>query len=714
MRYDNFVDRYFMPFGLLNLAAVAENLGHSVVINQYGQGKEFDARLENGELLPVALAKLIAEKTFDIVGFTTKGDNLPLTIEVARQLRLISKKIRILIGGPGVSVVDIKIIETFPWINVVARGEGEETFAELLPALENHTDLSNIKGITFKKPSGQTIKTPDRPLTKNLDKFSDTPYHFVEHILSRPEIFWTDVLAGRGCPNGCSFCTTGDYWGRRIRMRPPRKVYSEMKLLHDKYGIHYFSLIHDNIFYNRRFMKEFCELLRKGLKDIHFALSACVNLSSSDMIRMVARSGCTSVFLGIETGSKNLARHIPRKYCSPEEVHNVIRLYRKHEISLSKSYVIGFPDETYDDINKTLMLALQEEAHVNIHTSERFRTHPPERTLMHPLTIYPCTKLYEEYGENLSYTGITGDWADHRILDIESCLNMCKKYPSIFTAYAACTKGINYSEIIELCNFYRFLIMTFPKSILVALRQLNLSPVDFLTHFRKHALARNINFKDFGDCINSHDPFARQLLRCFPEVVAKMYQDAVLPQHFLRFFLDYEQPRVSVFFKKFKYINIFSEEYLNNDSLSKHIPIIPRTTVFLPLSSNPDKLFSRFYLHGKTGPIAGQKMYMIYFLPRHKAKEEELLYAIQKMSKLQWKLTTSVVPFIDGKRTCSQIISEAVRNLRVLKKGPIIRNEVQENLRTLIKSGIMMLSEELSETPRPKAVTSCTTIENKL
>lgn len=293
-------DKHPLPLGLLRLAAVAENSGHNVELVQLDRHILPCLGDQNWKSFPLTLANLIGRKPFDILGFSARGDTLPLIIEIARQHKLKYKNVKIILGGPGVAFVAENILCTFPFIDIVVCGEGEQTFAELLSALECHDALSDIKGIIFKNACGKIVKTPIRPLLKNLDLLPAIPYHLVDGTLMKPEFQRIGIEVGRGCPNGCRFCTTCTFWGRTVRMRSPQKILAEMKMLNQKYGIRSFVLIHDNIFSNRKFIQNFCRIVRNNLPGANWSVSVSLNFITPEIVKTVASSGCTRYILELK------------------------------------------------------------------------------------------------------------------------------------------------------------------------------------------------------------------------------------------------------------------------------------------------------------------------------------------------------------------------------------------------------------------------------
>lgn len=301
------------------------------------------------------------------------------------------------------------------------------------------------------------------------------------------------------------------------------------------------------------------------------------------------------VYIGIETA---LNKNIPAKFCCPSDIYKILELFKEYDIKITRLYILGFPDETYHDVNQTLGLAIGTQASATLQTREV--------TQVHTLAIGPGTQLYDEYQDYLSYTGLISDQADHRVVRIQSCLDLCKRYPSIFSFYTSCLKKKDSLEIIELRAFYRLFVNAFPKSLFIVLHELDLSPIKFFRCFMKHAYSYVPKLS-----VN------RVLLSIFPTILIRIYRDANHSENFVQYFLNCERLYRTSFVESDDYSAFSPVQVLNNKSLLELIPIIPRTTKLLSLSYDPDKLFSRFWLYKSTRvPYTGQTAYIVSYLPR--------------------------------------------------------------------------------------------------
>src|SRR5262249_90387 len=140
----------------------------------------------------------------------------------------------ILLGGPQASVVDVRTLESFPFVDLIIRGEAEETLTRVLDAISHHaTGLENIAGITYRK-SQVVLRNPNAPVIEDLDRLPLPAFHLYSHIESSS---YAPLEAGRGCPFACSFCSTNDFFRRRFRMKSPHVLVQQMTAIKNEYGI---------------------------------------------------------------------------------------------------------------------------------------------------------------------------------------------------------------------------------------------------------------------------------------------------------------------------------------------------------------------------------------------------------------------------------------------------------------------------------------------
>src|SRR5690606_29826370 len=142
-----------------------------------------------------------------------------------------------------------QILNEHPEIDVVVRGEGEQTMLELaeLVSTSNLKNLQQVNGITFRK-NGNIVRTKDRAFIQNLDELPHPAYkHFP---LNKYRLFGKlilPIITSRGCSFNCSFCLAPRMTGKRFRPRSPKNVVDELEWLKNEHKPDAFTF-HDETF----------------------------------------------------------------------------------------------------------------------------------------------------------------------------------------------------------------------------------------------------------------------------------------------------------------------------------------------------------------------------------------------------------------------------------------------------------------------------------
>src|SRR5208283_2309553 len=214
-----------MPLGLLSLAAVLEAIGQQVDL------VDFNYSLCNRELslddnFYTNAADRIAALSPDLIGFSTMCNSYHITLRMAEAIRSRLPGVPVLFGGPQSSVVDKETLAAFPFVDMVLRGEAEQTLPQLIAEMSSGAGAYEVPGLTYRR-DGRVVRNCDAPLIPDLDSLPIPAYHLFPHGLGgAPAI---DV--GRGCPFACTFCSTSGFWKRRFRTKSIDRIVHEMRML---------------------------------------------------------------------------------------------------------------------------------------------------------------------------------------------------------------------------------------------------------------------------------------------------------------------------------------------------------------------------------------------------------------------------------------------------------------------------------------------------
>jgi len=334
------MDQY-VPLGCLYLIAALEKAGYRVDFRDY---QVFCSKLEYPLSLD-AFQSFLADSA-PIVGVSSMVSMLPFVLLGTKRFKEDHPGHKIILGGPGPSGVAKAIVDSMPWIDVVARGEGEATLTELMRAIGDGGDLTPIQGITYRS-DGIIKETPSRQRVRNLDEIPMPAYHAIDFA----DYSSVSVVTGRGCPFNCAFCDVGPLWGNRVILRSVENVMEELALLRKTYGIERVSLA-DDTFTLQRSRTE--TLLREiGKLGLRWSCLSRVDTLDEELLGKMEAAGCDALFLGIESGSNAVLAKINKKFTIQEATEKV-EMATKHMEKIITSYIWGFPFETMEDFKSTI------------------------------------------------------------------------------------------------------------------------------------------------------------------------------------------------------------------------------------------------------------------------------------------------------------------------------------------------------------------------
>lgn len=364
------------PLGLLYLISVLEQADRRVDFVDYQvfprvnpQGDPFD--------LDQALAYI--GETANVIGFSCMANLLPFTLLVAERVKRQHPEKTILLGGVGPFGVESLILERFPWIDVVVRGEAENTLPLLMGVLPDFGRLPQVPGIFFRLSDGSVCRTGEAPRIRDLDTLPLPAYHRLD--ISLYDAF--GIISSRGCPYGCLFCSVAPIWNRRTTYRSHDNIIEEIRLLHETYGVTT-VLFQDEFFYSSdEKILDFCDRLLESGLPVKWKCYGRVNLVSKRAMERMAEAGCIQLRFGIESGSDRTLERVVKGFRFRDALEAVTQALGIFE-SVETFFIWGFPFEEMEDFYES---AIQ---------MARFRQ-MGITVLPSLLSMLPQTDIYREY-----------------------------------------------------------------------------------------------------------------------------------------------------------------------------------------------------------------------------------------------------------------------------------------------------------------------------
>ena len=330
------------PTDLMYLASIAESCGFEAIIRDYSQGGNFEADLK--EIQPNYLVANIATPTF-------KSDMM--AVQLAKEI--VPSICTIVKGAPFLTYNTNTIYEN-PFIDYVIMGEAELTLKDILDGVPDN----EILGICYRE-NFQPVKNDKRPFIDNLDILPFPARHLVDNsIYRRPDNGKVQavVKVARGCPFHCFFCLATPVSGAKVRTRSPENIVAELKVCVEKYNIKNFLFWSDIFNFDREWTLELCQkIIESGLK-ITWSSNTRADTMDEEMARMMYKSGCRLVSIGVESGSQKMLDNIGKKI-TLDDIRNTVKILKKNKIKIYNYFVIGLPWETEETVEETIKFAIE-------------------------------------------------------------------------------------------------------------------------------------------------------------------------------------------------------------------------------------------------------------------------------------------------------------------------------------------------------------------
>ena len=375
------------PLGILNLAAYLRQHDDTLEIEivdcqaeriSWSRLKERMEQFQPAIVAPSSLATCNAYRGLRTIGMAKDIDPAITTI----------------VGGQHYTVLAHESLESYPELDIVVRGEGEQTLLEVVRALQGKMSLSQVKGITFKH-NGKIIVNPDRPLFDNLDDLPFPAYDLVDEHLK--EYHFTMMAgrdtpyalfeASRGCSHDCNFCSQCLFWGGKWRSKSPKRIADEFEYCYDKFGIRFFWLTDDNFGLGKR-TNELCdEILSRGIaKDIMWFMQArCDDIvKHKEILPKMRKAGLTWILAGVESHSPEILASFNKKI-DPTVSKDAIKVLQLNDIFAQATLIIGARSDSHETIRGL-------RAYINDLN--------PDIAIYMILTPFPGTSLYNEANAN--------------------------------------------------------------------------------------------------------------------------------------------------------------------------------------------------------------------------------------------------------------------------------------------------------------------------
>ncbi|MFO8058556.1 MAG: radical SAM protein [bacterium] len=363
--------------GLAWISSVLKQAGHQVELLYLSR------EWEDSELASEAL-----RINPDVIAFSSTTQQFPFTRRYARVLKESMDRFMV-IGGIHATIDPDNVMEEVP-VDALVRGEGEYPLLELLVALSEDRDYTQIQNVWARTASGEIIRNPLRPPVE----LSGLPWPdrelFDEDLLMRMNDGQVSVMASRGCPFRCTYCCNtvlADLAGgnaKWVRHRDLAELMDEIDHLHKRFPRLKSLIFWDEVFAVKKSrVHEFCEEYKKRFST-PFQVFLRVETVDREMMGWMKEAGLYSIIVGVESGSERIRKEVMNRNMSNHKIIKVFEWADELGLETWDFNMIGVPGDTEETIRETMEL------------NRIIKPHHVQVSIFYP---FPGTPLYEKCKE---------------------------------------------------------------------------------------------------------------------------------------------------------------------------------------------------------------------------------------------------------------------------------------------------------------------------
>ncbi|PYT17145.1 MAG: B12-binding domain-containing radical SAM protein [Acidobacteria bacterium] len=337
------------PLSVLALAAMIEGKEEYAIIDG---NIDDDPRASIDRVMRERAARLLAVTVMP-------GPQMVAALPVCRWFKDAYPQVPVVWGGYFPSLYPDAALNA-GYVDFVVRGQGEDTFVELLASLENGRQYTGIRGLSFKDQFGLHVHNPERPLRSPGD-FPAMPYHRLDpEQYLRPTFLGSRTTvhqASIGCPYQCNFCGVVPFSGAREKVEPPARTAAILGQLRRDYGANAVQFYDNNFFLREDHARELAE--RMIPLRMHWWCETRVDAVlrfSDDTLRKIRESGCVMIFFGVESGSNRKLKEMKKEITAEQSLELAARI-RQFDIVPEFSLIFGDPRDSESDFHETVAFA---------------------------------------------------------------------------------------------------------------------------------------------------------------------------------------------------------------------------------------------------------------------------------------------------------------------------------------------------------------------
>lgn len=330
-----------LPLSVLSIGAVLEGREEFAIV---------DGNLDADP--SKTIATLIRENNVEMLACTVMpGPQTAAIVATIPQIRTQFPHVPIVWGGYFATNYSHAALNA-PYVDYLVRGQGEDTFLELLDAVRGNRPLEKIAGVSFKRPDGSQQHNCPREM-KPLDTWPWYPYHRVP-----VEQYLLPTFLGRrtavhqasiGCPYRCNFCGVVTFSGSRQKIESPKRTADILAHLARNYGVDAVQFYDNNFFLREDNARELADRMAPlGMRWWCEARVDIMSRYSDETWDAIRRAGCAMIFFGAESGNDAVLKEM-QKDITADQTLDVAARIRQFGIIPEFSFIFGNPKDPETD-----------------------------------------------------------------------------------------------------------------------------------------------------------------------------------------------------------------------------------------------------------------------------------------------------------------------------------------------------------------------------
>lgn len=341
-----------LPLGLAYIASFLESYNHKVSIVDLGV-----------HFNEVTLTNLLSAQSYEIAGISCMTPFFKNAVMAANVSKKIKSNAITVLGGPHICAKPSDILRIDD-IDIGVIGEGEFTTLDLMKWKKGNVTLNSVNGIVYKK-NGKLVFTKPREPICNISALPFPAYHLLpleSYVRKNNDVIRgvfglrvACMIASRGCPHPCIFCSSWKTHGKKTRYREPKNVVAEIDYLMSEHNIEAVYFCDDTFTHNPEWVYNFCREIMDKKINVFWACQARIDSVSKHMLQAMKRAGCIQVEFGVESGCQRILDFL-KKNISIEQIHNAFRVCRSTNMRTLANVMIGSPGESLQDVEATRQL----------------------------------------------------------------------------------------------------------------------------------------------------------------------------------------------------------------------------------------------------------------------------------------------------------------------------------------------------------------------